>query len=193
MIGHNLYVYLGYKNNRVPSTKCLHLLQTNAHKPWFLGILSVVKGLHIQINRSSSFEIERLQHCHPWLVENSIWRSPLHLILSQSVSVSTGMKLTDFPLITLHILRNYKPIHSSPCTVKYIWEYIPYIRVPQELWRTCTSQKLVRLLYEAHHITEQMTKTRIIISTHNTLASCLFAWRHTAKSCFCITYFSEIW
>jgi len=48
MIEHYTFIYLPDKNICVPSLAFVHLLQTDAHKPWILGILSVFKDLYIQ-------------------------------------------------------------------------------------------------------------------------------------------------
>jgi len=56
MIEHYTFVYLPDKYICVPSLACVHLLQTNAHKPWLLGIVHVFKDLYIQTKNLLHFK-----------------------------------------------------------------------------------------------------------------------------------------
>jgi len=99
VIEHYTFIYLPDKNISEPSLACVHLLQTNAHKPWILGILSVFKDLYVQTTSLLHFKQKNYSAISNMLLE--ALNIP-HVSSIITACVSTGVKLTDSPLVTYH-------------------------------------------------------------------------------------------
>jgi hypothetical protein len=98
------HVYLPDKNRCVPSLTCVHLPQTNAHKPWILGILSVFKDFYFQTTNLLHFKYKNYSTVTNVLLEAFEVSHISGIITSY---VSTGVKLTESPVIPFYRHHHY--------------------------------------------------------------------------------------
>jgi len=103
-----LHIHLPDKNISVPPLAYVHLLQTNAHKPWILGILSVFKDLYVQKTSILHFKQKNYSAITNKLLE--ALNIP-HISSNITACVSTGVQLTDRPLVTFY--RHHHHHHLS--------------------------------------------------------------------------------